>query len=89
VPALGHDVARGLDALREAVACALLGDLAEPQLAVALADGSRRTPPGASHPLDWLLSEAAATNDKVGSSSRPQTQGNAGFGDADQAASSE
>jgi RNA polymerase sigma-70 factor (ECF subfamily) len=88
VPGLGHDVARGLDALREAVACALFGNLAEPQLAVALDGRSRRTPPGAPHPLGWLLSEAVA-NDKVGASGRPQTQGSTGFGDADQAASSE
>ena len=90
MPGLGHDVARGRDALREAVACALFGNLAEPQLAVALDGRSRRTPPGAPHPLGWLLSEAVA-NDKVGASSRPQTEGQAstGFNDADQAASSE
>ena len=72
VPGLGHDVARGLEALREAVACALSAD---PPLAVAVAGtAARRTPPGAPHPLGWLLSEAVA-NDEVGASSRTQTRG--------------
>jgi len=88
VPGVGHDVARGLDALRAAVACALLGG--RPPLALAVADPtSRRTPAGAPHPLGWLLSEAVA-NDDVGSSRRAGNgAGSSGFGDADQAASSE
>jgi RNA polymerase sigma-70 factor (ECF subfamily) len=82
---LGRDAAVGLEALRQAVACALSGG--QPQLAVALAGPApRRTPPGAPHPLGRLLSEAVA-NDKVGGSS--PAHGGTGFGDADQAASSE
>jgi RNA polymerase sigma-70 factor (ECF subfamily) len=79
VPGLGHDVARGLDALREAVAYALFGD---PPVAVALV-GSASVRPGKPepHPLGWLLSETAA-KDEVGLPS-------GGFGDADLAASSE
>jgi RNA polymerase sigma-70 factor (ECF subfamily) len=64
------------------VACALLDLLSgqEPPLAVALAGPpSRRTPGAAPHPLGWLLSEAVA-NDGIGA---------AGYGDGDQAASSE
>ena len=84
MPGLGDDVARGLDALREAVAYVLLG---EPPLAVAIAGepGSRPVGP-APHPLGWLLSETIA-NDGVG---RP-AGGDAGgsFGDAELAASSE
>jgi RNA polymerase sigma-70 factor (ECF subfamily) len=84
VPGLGDDVARGLDALREAVAYVLLG---EPPLALAVAGerGSRPVGP-APHPLGWLLSGTIA-NDGVG---RP-AGGDAGgsFGDADLAASSE
>ena len=86
MPGPGHDVARGLDALREAVARALLGNLAEPR--------SRSPSPvrpalrrrSAPHPLGWLLSEAVA-DDEVGASSRPSAR--RGFGDADLAASSE
>jgi RNA polymerase sigma-70 factor (ECF subfamily) len=81
VPGLGHDVARGLDALREAVACALLGG--QPPLAVAVAGSApRRTPSEGPHPLGWLLSEAVADGE-VGD------RGTTGFGDSDQAASSE
>jgi len=86
VPGLGHDVARGLEALREAVACALLGQ--QPPLAAALAGSpSRRTPGVARHPLGPLLSEAVA-NGEVGVPDRPQGY-DGGFGDSDQAASSE
>jgi len=84
VPGLGDDVARGLDALREAVAHALFGD---PPLALATVRTGR---PGSSapapHPLGWLLSETIA-NDEVG---LPKTgTGGGAFGDADLAASSE
>ncbi len=85
MPGLGDDVARGLDALREAVACALLGG--RPPVAVAVAgDAPRRGPDGAPHPLGWLLSEAVA-GDEVGATNRGA--GGTGFGDSDQAASSE
>ena len=89
MPGLGRDAAKGLDALREAVACALFGG--PPSLAIAMAGpAQRRTPPGAPQPLGWLLSEAVADDD-VGASGRTQTQpqGGTGFDDADQAASSE
>jgi RNA polymerase sigma-70 factor (ECF subfamily) len=82
---VGEGVARGLEALREAVACALLGG--PPPIAVAVAgDTPRRTPSGSPPPLGRLLSEALAGDD-LGASSR--AQGSSGFGDADQAASSE
>ena len=82
MPGPGHDVARGLDALREAVACALFGG--PPPLAVPVAaSGSRRTPTAEPHPLGWLLSEATARGE-VKAAADGQ-----GFGDADQAASSE
>jgi RNA polymerase sigma-70 factor (ECF subfamily) len=88
VPALGHDIARGLDALREAVAHALFPHgLPEPQLAVVAPQGSRRTPGAAPHPPGWLLAEAV-TGDDVTSSDSPRRDG-PGFGDSDQAASSE
>jgi RNA polymerase sigma-70 factor (ECF subfamily) len=77
-------VARGLQALRAAVACALLGDLADPQPALALADGGRRTPAGATQPPGWLLSETVAKG-LPGDAGRPEP----GFGDSDLAASSE
>jgi RNA polymerase sigma-70 factor (ECF subfamily) len=51
-------------------------------------DAPRSAPSGAPHALGWLLSEAVA-DDEVGASSRTKAQGSAGFGDADQAASSE
>jgi RNA polymerase sigma-70 factor, ECF subfamily len=83
VPELGHDVARGLDALREAVAHALFGD---PPVAVALVrSGPARPAATAPHPLGWLLSETVA-NDDVGI---PSGGAGGGFGDADLAASSE
>jgi len=78
-------VAGGLQALREAVAHALLGGFGEPDLALALADRGRRTPAAAAHPLGWLLSETVAegrSGDEAGGPDR-------GFGDADLAASSE
>jgi RNA polymerase sigma-70 factor (ECF subfamily) len=79
VPEPGHDVARGLNALREAVACALGGS---PPLAVAVAGpAASGPPPPAPHALDWLLSEAVTKGDLGTPSS--------GFGDSDQAASSE
>jgi RNA polymerase sigma-70 factor (ECF subfamily) len=73
------DLARGLDALREAVARLLLEPLL-PQLAVAPATGSRRG--GQPHPLGWLLTEAVA-DDSVGAPNRTR------YDDADLAASSE
>jgi len=84
VPALGDDVTRGLDALREAVARALFGD---PPLAVAIAGEHRPRSAGpANHPLGRLLIETIA-NDGVG---RPGgTDAGGTFGDADLAASSE
>ena len=84
MPGLGDDVARGLDALREAVAYVLLG---EPPLAVAVAGEAGSRPVGpAPHPLGWLLSETIAN----GSAGRPAGGGAGGsFGDADLAASSE
>jgi RNA polymerase sigma-70 factor (ECF subfamily) len=81
MPAGRREVTRGLQALREAVACALFGDLGGPQLALVLADSGRRTPDRAPHPLGWLLSEAVA-NDDVGLPGQ-------GFGDAELATSSE
>jgi RNA polymerase sigma-70 factor (ECF subfamily) len=78
VPRIGYDVARGLEALREAVAYALFG---EPPLAVATA-GSGRGPTGsAPHPLGWLLSEAVANETATEQPDR--------YGDAGLAASSE
>jgi RNA polymerase sigma-70 factor (ECF subfamily) len=84
VPGMGHELARGMDALRAAVACALLGG--PPPLAVATVPSERRTPSASPHPLGWLLSEAVAKGD-VGASAAGTT--GPGFGDADQAASSE
>lgn len=77
----GHDLARGLDALREAVACALADALpmAPPPLVVTT-DG-RHLP--ASDVTRWLLSEAVAGE-------RPEGVANSGgYGDADLATSSE
>jgi RNA polymerase sigma-70 factor (ECF subfamily) len=85
VPGGSREVARGLQALREAVARALFGGFEEPQLALVLADDGRRTPARSAQPLGWALSEAVAkdlSNDETG---RPDQ----GFGDADLAASSE
>ena len=79
MPGMGHDVTRGLEALREAVTCALLGNLGDPQ--VALAAGPAGRTPTAPPPLGWLLSEAVAHN--------VASDGTQGFGDSDQAASSE
>jgi RNA polymerase sigma-70 factor (ECF subfamily) len=81
VPTEGHDISRGLAALREMVACALVGNLTEPRLAVAPGG----TAGAARHPLGRLLSEALA-DDEVG---LPGRGGKKGFGDSDQAASSE
>ena len=78
-------VARGLKALREAVACALVGDLGEPQLAPVLTESGRRTPAGAPHPLGWLLSETIANGLSGDGTGHPGQ----GFGDADLATSSE
>ena len=80
------DVTRGLEALREAVARALLG---EPPLAVATA-GPGSAPHAvlaAPHPLGWVLSETVA-GEEVGVPDRPQGV-DQGYGDADLAASSE
>ena len=86
MPGLGHDVTRGLEALREAVARALLGG---PPPAVATAAPAPRSTPSAPapHQLGWLLSEAIAGKGVTGRG-RPQNR-DQGFGDADQAASSE
>jgi RNA polymerase sigma-70 factor (ECF subfamily) len=86
VPTEGHDISRGLAALRDAVACALLGNLAEPRLALALAP--ERAASSAPRRLGWLLSEAVA-DDEVGHPGRADRTGTPGFGDSDQAASSE
>ena len=81
MPGLGHDVTRGLEALREAVLRALMGD---PQLAVATASPTRRTPAyPAPQPLGWLLSETVSG----GGVTVPDRPG--GFGDAELATSSE
>ena len=85
MPGASRDIGQGLEALREAVASALLGILGEPELALVLADDGRRTPARSGPPLGWLLSEAVANdlaNDGPGSPGQ-------GFGDADLAASSE
>jgi RNA polymerase sigma-70 factor (ECF subfamily) len=68
------------------VACALLG---HPPLAAATVEpAGRRTPsPSAAHPLGWLLSETVAGKG-VDASDRPQGL-DPGYGDADQATSSE
>jgi RNA polymerase sigma-70 factor, ECF subfamily len=79
VPEPGHDVARGLNALREAVACALFGG--PPPLAVAVAGPAAPGRPTPAPRPEWLLSEAVTKGDLGASSS--------GFGDSDQAASSE
>ena len=83
MPGTGRDLTRGLDALREAVACALLGRPLQPRLA--LAESAPRNPPSARHPLGWVLSEAVA-NDEIGTAGPKLDDG---FGDADQAMSSE
>ena len=89
MPGGAREVARGLQALREAVACALLASLGEPQLAPAVADGGRRTPTRATFPDGWLLSEAVA-NDLSGEGAGLSEQGmGGGFGDAELATSSE
>jgi RNA polymerase sigma-70 factor (ECF subfamily) len=87
VPGGGHQlaVARGLEALREAVARALAGGFGEPELALVLAGSGRRTPAAAPHPLGWLLSETVADGLSGDETGRPGQQ----FGDADLAASSE
>jgi RNA polymerase sigma-70 factor (ECF subfamily) len=87
VPGLGEDAARGLEALREAVARALFGNLVGPEPVLAPID-SHGAQPRSPHPLGWLLSEAVARGE-VGVPERPQGFGDSGFGDADQAASSE
>jgi len=84
VPRSGYDVARGLDALREAVAALLLGD---PPAVVPAAVGGiphgRAT--AASQPVGRLLSQGLAGD---GVAERPRG-GDRGFGDADLAVSSE
>jgi RNA polymerase sigma-70 factor, ECF subfamily len=92
VPGSAYDVTRGLQALREAVACALFGNLLDPdggvQPAYVLAgDAARRPPPGAPPPLGWLLSEVVAND--VTADGTGHGPGADGFGDSDQAASSE
>jgi RNA polymerase sigma-70 factor (ECF subfamily) len=83
VPGMGGQIARGLDALREAVAHALLGD---PPIAVALAGSPRRTSPApAPVPLGRLLSETVANNEVELSGG----SAGGGFDDADLATSSE
>jgi RNA polymerase sigma-70 factor, ECF subfamily len=86
VPGGGRDVTRGLQTLREAVACALFGGLDDPRLAVALAHGGSPTPPAGPQPLGWLLTEAVASDF---SSSEGAGRPDQGFGDAALAASSE
>ncbi len=85
MPDLGHDVTRGLEALREAVRRALLGD---PPLAVATAGPAPcRTPSRAPHPLGWLFSETVA-GEEVSAPDRPHNLDQR-YGDAALAASSE
>ena len=84
MPGLGHEVTRGLEALREAVACALYGGLPPFALAAA-APTSPGSGPGAATSAGWLLSEALANEVAGDEAGRPQ----GGYGDADQAASSE
>ncbi|HET6938043.1 MAG TPA: sigma-70 family RNA polymerase sigma factor [Nocardioides sp.] len=74
-----------MQALREAVAAALIGDLGKPQPALVLAESGRRTPPGAPQSLGWLLSETVADGLSGGETGHPGQ----GFGDADLATSSE
>ena len=86
MPGLGHDVTRGLEALREAVLRALVGD---PALDAATAGPTAPTAsPPAPDRLGWLLSETVAGKGVAGRD-RPQGRGDQGFGDADQATSSE
>ena len=75
----GHDLARGLDALRDAVARALAGALDPLPQPVLVTTGGHRVPAAAAS--QWLLSEAVAGE-------RPDGVAG-GFGDADLAASSE
>ena len=79
MPRDGQDLARGLDALRDAVARALAGALEPltPRPVLVTLDG-RRVP--ADQASTWLLSEALTGDGGVSSG---------GFGDADLAASSE
>src|SRR3954467_3863330 len=78
MPGLGHDVTRGVEALRQAVLCALTG-LTPPAVATS---GPAPLPMSSPAPqsFGWLLSETVAGND-VGVPDR--------YGDADQATSSE
>ena len=80
MPERGHDVLRGLNALREAVARALVGDPLTPALARSGA-GPQAPHPGR-RPTGWLLAEAAAKGSDLDAPA-------GGYGDADQAASSE
>jgi len=80
VPERGHDVLRGLNALREAVARALVGDPLTPALARSGA-GPQAPHPGR-RPTGWLLAEAVAKGSDLDAPA-------GGYGDADQAASSE
>ncbi len=85
MPSLGHDVTRGLEALREAVMRALLGD---PPLAVATAGPTRRrTPSPVPHPLGWVLSETVAGEDLSAPDRRQDLD--QGYDDAALATSSE
>ena len=78
MPERGHDVLRGLNALREAVARALVGD----PLTLATAQSGTGSPAPRPTPLGWLLSEAVAKGTDVDAPA-------GGYGDSDQAASSE
>ena len=80
MPERGHDVLRGLNALREAVARALVGDPLTPALARSGA-GPQAPHPGR-RPTGWLLAEAVAKGSDLDAPA-------GGYGDADQAASSE
>jgi len=84
----GHDLARGLDALREAVACALAGVLEPlvPQPIVVTTDGRRVS---AAEVSRWLLSEAVAGDRPEGVASSVDGGVGGGYGDADLATSSE
>jgi len=74
-----------LQALREAVACALVGSFGEPELALVTTESGRRTPATPPHPLGWLLSETVANGLSGDGTGHPGQ----GFGDGDLATSSE
>ena len=83
MPERGHDVTRGLHALREAVARALVND----PLTLASPPAAPNNPqrPRAPYRPGWLLSEAVPRGKDLDT----QSGAGSGYGDSDQAASSE